>query len=425
MRKLIKLILLILLAMVSAGCVGAQETDQVAYILTVGLDKAQEEGKLEITYQVAVPKALAGGEGVKGGGGGGEQTYNISITAVSIAESLNQLNSILSRSPNLSHNKAFIIGEKLARDGLQDVIAPLMRYREWRGTMFIFVVREDTAKNLMQKNKPKLESLSRYYESMFETGNYSGYYIVPNLHKFYIRLKDGSAAPYAALCGINAVQGGMPTEGKSPPGKTAEYEAGFLPRDVTNTNLVSIMGTALFKGDKMVGTLTNEETRMLSMIAGDFQHGFLTVDDPLLPEKGINVALRLGRGTKLTVDFINGQPVFGVDVLLEGEITSIPSGINYEQDQYYQLLEEQVSMVIRQDMLKMIRKTQQLGCDVAGFGYVARTQWRTYDQYRNVNWTRLYSEADVNVKVTTRLRRTGLMWQTSPIVDHTRQGGAP
>lgn len=419
MRRSLMLVLLIVLALLSAGCVGAQETDQVAYILTVGLDKAPEEGKLEITYQVAVPRALAGGESGKGGGGG-EQTYNISITSVSIAESLNQLDSILSRTPNLSHNKAFIIGESLARDGLQDVIAPLMRYREWRGTMFIFVVQGDTAKHLIQKNKPKLESLSRYYESMFETGKNSGYFLVPNLHTFYIRMKDGSAAPYAALCAVNTAQEGAPAEGKSPPGQTAEYEARYLPRDVNNTNPVSIMGTAVFNGDRMVGTLTNEETRMLAIISGDFEHGFLSVEDPLLSSKGINVALRLGRGTKLTVDFVDGQPVLGVDVLLEGEITSIPSGIQYEQDQYDQLLEEQVSIVIRQDMLKMIQKTQQLGCDVAGFGYVARTHWRTYDEYRNVNWAQLFSAADVNVKVTTRLRRTGLMWQTLPVVNNTK-----
>ena len=55
MRRSLMLVLLVVLAFLSAGCVGAQETDQVAYILTVGLDKAPEEGKLEISYQVAVP----------------------------------------------------------------------------------------------------------------------------------------------------------------------------------------------------------------------------------------------------------------------------------------------------------------------------------------------------------------------------------
>lgn len=420
MDKVAKLILLLAFAMASAGCVGAQETDQVAYILTVGLDKAQEEGKLEITYQVAIPRALSGSEGAKGGGGG-EQTYNVSVTVSSTAEGINQLNSILSRTPNLSHNKAFLIGEKLAREGLMDVIAPLLRYREWRGTMFIFVVQGDTAKRFMQKNQPKLESLSRYYESMSESGKDGGYYIVPNLHQFYIRLKDGSAAPYAALCGIHKVEGGAPTEGKNPPRTTEEYEDGSLPQNVTdNSTPVAIMGTALFRGDKMVGTLTSEETRMLAMILGDFRHGFLTVEDPLLTEKNINVNLRLGRSTKLTVDFIDGRPVLGVDAFLEGEITSIPSGINYEQDQYYQLLEEQIAIAVKQDMLKMIRKTQRLGCDTAGFGYVARTRWRTYDEYKKADWARLYSEADVHVKVAAKLRRMGLMWQTAPLVGDSR-----
>ena len=52
--------------------------------------------------------------------------------------------------------------------------------------------------------------------------------------------------------------------------------------------------------------------------------------------------------------------------------------------------------------------------DVVGFGYLARTNFRTYDEFMKLDWPQIYSEADIKIKVKTKIRRTGLMWKTIP-----------
>lgn len=69
---------------------------------------------------------------------------------------------------------------------------------------------------------------------------------------------------------------------------------------------------------------------------------------------------------------MEGRPVIHIDILLEGDISNINSGINYEQKGYIDLLETQISKVNEQEMRNMIRRTQELNSDVAGFGYYLR-----------------------------------------------------
>ena len=52
--RFIGVALLVTLTLLCSGCYGAKETDAVAYVLLIGVDKAAD-GKQKVTYQVAVP----------------------------------------------------------------------------------------------------------------------------------------------------------------------------------------------------------------------------------------------------------------------------------------------------------------------------------------------------------------------------------
>ncbi|MEN6412048.1 MAG: Ger(x)C family spore germination protein [Veillonellales bacterium] len=413
--RIIASLLLICMATLSLGCFGSRETDEVAYVLAIGIDKSDEAGMINVTYQIAIPRTLAGGPAA--GAKSEKDVIDVTIKAPSLAEARSLLNSVESRAANLSHNKIFIFGEEYAREGIGDVLGPLLRFREFRGSMFIMVVKDDTAKNYINKNKPKLEALpSRFYESMFLTSGETSYYLQTFLHDFYTRLKSGGASPITALGGIYSDSSPVePATPPNPPGKANEY-TGSLPRQREEDNPAELIGTALFKQDKMVGTLTSNETRMLAILDNKFHKGFFVLEDPLMPNKSVHVNLRLGHGPEIKADSREGQAFITIDIFLEGEITSIPSGINYEQREYRTILEQEVSQVIRQDMLKMISKTQRLGVDPAGFGDHFRKNFATLPQFENAHWDQLYQQAEINVSVETKLRRSGLLWKTSPIM---------
>lgn len=405
-------LILMISALLLTGCNGARETDEVAYVLLIGIDK-KEEGNYLITYQVAVPRSLSG-EG--GGSGDNKSTGLVTITAPSLAEARNLLKSTIGRRVNLSHNKAFIFSEKLARDGISDFLAPMLRFREFRGSMFIIVAYETTAAEFLEKNQPFLEQLpSKYLETMILTYDETGYYLRTSLHEFYTRMKGNGGAPYAMLAGLNDTTTAeiMPAETKAAGERSEEFVAGKLPIKGQG-NPVNFAGTAVFRHDKMIGVLTNEETRMLGMLEDHFPRGFLVVEDPLVPKKGVNINLRLGKPPDIKVKIVNDGPVIGVNILLEGEITAIPSGINYERGEQREQLEQQISQIITRQMEKTLLKTREWRTDVAGFGYHARTHFATEKEWADYNWDDKYAEAQFEVRVTTKLRRAGLMWQTAP-----------
>ena len=398
-----------------SGCNGAKELDQRANVIAIGLDTAQQEGMFTVSYQMAIPKGESKGEG-------SEDTVTITNIAPSLAEARNLLNTEVAMQATLSHTKIIVIGEDLARKGLDKMLGPFMRYREYRGSVFV-VVTKGTAKNFFEKNKPAfVTSMSKYYEQKISNGQETGYYLNTTLHQYYTRLKSKSGQPFMTLVGINPKSGEGPISTSKAPGeKINGYNAGDIPRQ--GGNAVDFAGVALFDGDKMVGTLSTTETRMLAMLLGIYQSGFYVVDDPLDPTSAVNVTMRLGSKPKISVTIVEGKPIINVAILLEGEITSITSGINYELGSNLTLLEEKINNLQQQQMVNVIKRTQELHTDVAGFGYYLRPAFQSNKEFEDYNWNDKYSQAEVNVEIKTQIRRTGLMIRTIATGETAEGGG--
>lgn len=415
MGRLTIVVLLLVCALSTLGCNGGRETDEITFVLSLGFDAAPND-HVRVTYRMARPTTPGGDSGGQGGGNDNDNgSAIVSITAASLAVSRDLLSSEVARTPNLSHINVIIVGEELARKGLGNLIGPLIRYREFRGAMYIWVASGTTAEKIIRDNKPAIErSIPRWVDGMMATAGQSGYYPQTFFHDFYLHTKSASGSPYTVLIGINPQTGrekfAAPAEERE---KTEEYYPGGV--GLKGGNPVVILGTALFRGDRMAGTLSSEESRMLNILIGKFDRGYLTVRDPLEPDKDVSINIRPGSKPKITASLVDGRPVIDVDVFMEGEISSIASGINYEGEGYAPLLEEQITQVIRNDIMKMIAYTQQVGSDPVNFGKYFRPFFRTYQEFERFDFDSKYPTAEVNVKVKTRIRRTGLMWKTVPI----------
>lgn len=403
-------IMIFVTSLLITGCNGSKELDEVAYVLTIGVDAAEGD-QFNFTYEVAIPRSLAGETGNEA-----DSKKSVSLTTVtapSLAEAVNLLNSAIARAPSVSHVSTFIIGEDLARKGLLEFLGPAMRFREFRGSIDIVVV-NGKAKDFMMQNKPEEILASRWLKMILATGDETGYYLRTTLREFYIRLKSGSGSPYATLVGINPLKGEGRVRGPIVSGdRTREYQPEDVPRE--NGNPGTVIGTAVFKVDKLVGMLPSEETRMLAMLLGFYPRGYVVVDDPLAPQHTINVNFWLGRKPKINVDILDEHATININVFLEGDITSISSGINYESAEYKGLVEHRISEIVHQRMLQMLQRTQEWGTDVVDFGYYIRPKYATDQEFKDLNWDSIYSNADINVVVETEIRRNALMRKTSPI----------
>jgi Spore germination B3/ GerAC like, C-terminal. len=156
----------------------------------------------------------------------------------------------------------------------------------------------------------------------------------------------------------------------------------------------------------------------MAMVSGQFKRSFLVLQDPLEPTKSVNINIHQGRKPKVEAEFVDGKPMIHINLLIEGDITSIESGVNYEMEEYRIMLEKQGAQLITQQIYDFIRTTQELQCDPAGLGANFRAMMKNWDEVEHIDVVDLYSRAEIQVKVIMKVRRTSLMWRTSPIINN-------
>lgn len=409
--KLCKLLACLLLALFLTGCWGYKETDEIAYVVVMGFDKGPDKA-LEMTFQIANPQAIAGQAGGGGGSGGANQPLiTISTMAKLPIGAFNLVNTEISRQLSLLHTTAYVFSDELAREGLNDFIIPLNRYRETRGTGFIYVAR-GSAKEFIEKNKPLLEiNPTKQYELVSQVNQQHGLTPVVQFRQFLQRTKGSSREPVATLVGVYKKD---LESHKSPEfNKLGDFLAGDMPADKGQTQFI---GTAVFKGDKMVGELTGDETRYLNFLTGELKQSFIIIEDPIKEGNPVGVTLRQARKPMYKINTTEDHPMIVVDIFVEPEIVGIASGVNYEAPSIKPVLEKAIADVIKKGCLDLVNRTQEeFDSDIAGIGRYARKNFLTYEALEKYDWSKAYPLATVDINVHARIRRTGLMIKTGPI----------
>lgn len=403
----------LIFVLLTTGCWGRRETDELGYILATGIDKT-EENIVKITFQIAVPSALAGG----GGSGGDKASEVISVEAASLFGALQLANAFVSRDLTFIHNELVVVSEDIAREGLDRYINPLLRSREIRRNITI-AVSQGSAAEFLKNNEAVLEkNTARQFELLFNAKGYTGFIIDTTLNEFSKRAKSPGANPVLPLVGITKEQKKNKTEEKTDFAEMVREEVSYLPGEVPREggNKIEIIGLAAFKSDRLVGYLNGTETRYYQMMTGDFNSAILTIPEPDLKDRIIVVKVTRGRSPERKVDISSDKPKITVKVILEGEILSIQSGINYEQGQKAEELEQYIEDLVKRGASEVIKKTQvDFKSDIFGFGEGSRRSFWTWQEWINYGWLERYAEAEVTVDISLEIRRTGLMRRTAPI----------
>src|SRR5690606_9535795 len=129
----------------------------------------------------------------------------------------------------------------------------------------------------------------------------------------------------------------------------------------------AITGAAIFKGDRLVGYLDDQEARGLLWLRNELQTGFLTIT---LGEPGHWVSLELVSGaTRLEPRFRDGRIVMGVMLDAVLDVVDNAAGVDTEGPRMITLLEEEAAEAIAVRVREVGRRLQQdFGSDAAGFG---------------------------------------------------------
>lgn len=410
-----------------SGCYDRREVDDLTYAIAIGFDKGTVN-PLKLTVQYAIPLAMGtgggggGGGGGESGGGGSKSLGLVTLEAPTIFSGMNMLNNFIGKQINMSHAKVAVFSEEIARSGeIHYYLHAMVRGREFRPNMYIAVSR-GSAEDYISSIKPVQEAdPAKYYELKFKTYTYTGFSADTELSNFYNFQESLSRQAVATLVGVGSYESSKdidpskstaPEKGRSKP-LMGDYKAGQIPKagDIKGETL----GLAVFDGTKMTGEMDGEEATMYLMASGEFDHAFLTFPDPLSKSSFVVLNVKQSRKPVYKVDITGERPKITVWIKLEADFLSIQSGIGYEEGSKLIQFEDSSEQFLRNEIVRLLNRTsKELHSDIVGFGRYAKGKFLTWDEFDRFNWLGKYKDAEFNVNVDLKIRRTGLMIRSLP-----------
>lgn len=408
--RLISLLLLIIL--IISGCWDRREVEDLGLVEALGLDQGPDDKGVVVTVMIAIPAKATSGGG-QSGAGGQEQTRVLvtSVSAPTIYEGFNLLNTTIDREITLRQTTILIISEDLAKKGIDKMVDTLVRFREMRRTLLMFVCQDKAAE--VMHIKPKLETdPAKYLANLVRLSGHSGMYPMVLLNDFMVGYETFSQENYLPYL----IQSKSPDETGDQKDTTKKSDSNSdhssNSKGESGKTEIKIGGTAIFKKGKLVGIFNNYESQALLLVNGQFREGLMSIQDPRQKDDYIAFRLLATRPPQIKYKRQGGADRFRVKLILEADLYSIQSRINYTTPKMELIIGRQIARELQTRIKKAITKAQQeYQSDVFGFGQYVRTHFLTIASWNRYHWLERFSKAQVDVAVKVWIRRVGIQFQ--------------
>jgi len=396
------LFLILFISIFITGCWDKIELEEQAYIILIGLDKSDDKGLYEITYHIANPQ----------GGGGNAVGQNpdeppdqaITLKIPDILSGRDTAGSAIARKLTFSHLKFVIVSEELARS--EDFfynIDLMTRDPEIRRSVTIMITREKASDFIKAKESRVMTRPHKFYELMTGQLYELGLTSESTLHEYLSKTEsdeDLFIAAYATAKEYSPVKG-----------NEDEYIAGEINLEQDSPSNTQIMGSAVFKEGKMIGTITGEETKLSLMLRPDHTLKSIrpTYKDPLNKDYRISAVLEQRIPADVKMDLSNEVPKIYAKVVFYMHVIGIPSQINYvTNEKNRNLLKESIEKGLEDKFIKFINRTKrEFEAQPFNWGNIARGRFLTVPQYIKYDWMKSYPNAEVSVDVDVEFRGFG------------------
>lgn len=359
-----------------SGCWDRTELNDLAIVTGTAIDKKGDE--IELTLQIFTPK-IASNSSENPGIGGESITVTTSQVGRNLADALSKMQGKLSREIFWGQCKIFIIGEKLAKDGIQEQIDFLLRHPEPRENAFVYVS-EGAAKEVLHIT-PRLESYSS--EVLREVSNkLIGIQVtIQDVDEMLTDIPGAVAIPYVKI------KSERPLDGKEI--KTPHID-----------------GTAVFHRDKMIGTISEAETRGILWLRNEIKGYTVSVrfenEDDLVSLNPVSATVRL----KPKIE--NGKWIMVINIVTESSVVQNETNVSFYDREDLRKLEKNFEKTIEARIREALARIQgDYHADIIGF---SKAFYRKYPkEWKRVEkrWDEVFSEVIVDMNINAHIRRQG------------------
>lgn len=366
-------------ALLLSGCWDRTEVNDLALITAAGIDRKTTK-TIELSVQVFIPRAAGGGQqGMGGGGSGNTQTFVRSAEGVTIVDAMTKIQEKLPRRIFWGHTEVFIIGRKLAEEGIRSHMDFMMRHPQVREGAYVFISEKEA--------KPMLELLPPLERSSSE--------VLRELAKSKIAMKVTLKDLNARMIGDSEAVG-LPWIGDVQP----------EPGQPKKQTIPYITGTAVFKKDKLIGHISDRTTRGVLWLRNEIQAAVVT-ETPKEAEGFVSMKLIRAK-SHLVPKIENGKWSITLKALTEDDIVQNATNLDLMNPKFLRQLEDHLEEDIQTRVRTALDQVQKkMNADIFDF---AEAFHRGYpDEWNKAKdrWDEIFPEVEVNFEVTAKVRRPG------------------
>jgi len=376
---------LIILTLFLSGCWDRRELNELAITLALGIDKVDDE--YEVTAQVVVPSEIS----MKTSTGRSPVTL-FQANGETVYEALRKMTKESPRKIYPGHLRMLVLGEELAEEGIGESLELLSRDWELRSDFYVVVAKDMTAGEILDVTTP-IESIPA--NKMFNT------------------LKVSEIA-WAATNGIilDELISDLTSEGKEAVLTgilvTGNQEIGTSRQNVesiTPAARIEYDHLAVFRKDKLVGWLTERESRGYNDITNSVKNTVTTISCPNEGKASIEI-IQLKSDVKGKI--INGKPVVDINIKIKGTVGDVECQINLSEEKSIIELEKNTEKKMEETVNLTIETVQkQFKSDIFGFGEaIHRSNPKEWKKIKD-QWNEEFTELTANVKVDVKILHTG------------------
>ena len=390
-----RLALLLLFAMIvgslSCGCWNRREPELLGVVLAVGFDYNPESDLYIAIAQVANPLAMGEGNGESGGGGSQKKSFwTTAAEGRTPYEATRNLVESSSRELLWSHCRVLLFSEKLARRGIGDVLDLFERGRQFRLIVKPAVVKGEL-RDLMEADFPLEEAGALGLDRMVMTIQFE---------KSIFPEKDLNE-PISTLSqtGKEMLIGGIEVLG-------AEKEPGAI----DSGSPACIGGSAIFRGERMVGWADIDQTQGWAYASGRAARSNFAVKSPVKEGSYISIGV-FGHSAQLSLQGDADNWHIKLKVKMHGRIQEFDGPGDLDEDTaLLHSLERRAAAAARNRIEAALSRSQELKADIFGFGNLIYRKNPELWKKLEPRWDdELFPQLKIDLSVEFRILRSGLI----------------
>lgn len=384
--KLIFLLIVTILANLLSGCWNRKEINELSIVTAVGIDKSSE-GYL-VSVQIINPSEIASEK--KASNRTPVNTYHAS--GRTIFEAVRRLTLETPRRAYFAHMRLLVFGEEMAKEGIARSLDLFSRDHEIRSDYSIVIAKNQRAEKLLEILTPvELIPANKILSSLKTSQKVWAPTHMVELDELLNSLS--SEGQDATLTGV--IIKGNPDIGMS----TNNLENVELPASL----LIQYIGA--FKGDKLVGWLSEKESMGYGYITDEVSGSVVTIPYGKDGKLGVEI---VRSKTKVKGKVENGKPKIDIEVLAEGNIAEVESEVDLSKSKNIYKIQAIVEEQVKTQIEAAIQKAQKdLKSDIFGFGEVIhRADPKAWKEFKK-DWNQEFSHVKPNIRVTVKIRRSG------------------